>query len=899
VARHRATGMQYTRCLAYFGGCKVNATRTSSLILLFLILLANFGVWALLNRPVTPADWSGQQIRGLSFSPFQKDQDPQQGRFPSRADIDQDLARLAGWVRNIRTYSSLDGLELIPQLAAHYGLTVTAGAWLDRRNERNQLELASLIRNARSYGDIDRLIVGNEVLLRDDMSVQELIGHLRRVKHETHLPVSTAEPWHVWLEHPELVRAVSFIAVHLLPYWEGVPTGQALTQVMHRYHELRNAYPDKPILIAEVGWPSAGNRTMAAEASRTSQAAFVRDFLQLAEHERLDYFLMEAYDQPWKADLEGPAGSHWGLFTTDRNLKYPLTGPVHEYPGWPTQAKVSLVVALMPLLWFLLRWRNIRTPGRMMFALLIQTTASLVTWSLYLPENLDLNPWAWLAWAILLPAQLLLLLVMLVNGFELTELLWRRRLKLRAPRTAPRDAANLPLVSLHLAICNEPPEVVMETLDSLAALDYPRLEVLVVDNNTRDPAVWQPVQAHCERLGSRFRFFSLGKWPGFKAGALNFALRETDPQAEVIGVIDSDYQVRTDWLRRLVPYFQRPQVGFVQAPQDNRGWEHDRFKSMINWEYAGFFHIGMVHRDQRNAIIQHGTMTLIRRAALQGMGGWAEWCICEDAELGLRLMQQGYESVYVNEPLGRGLTPESFTGYKRQRFRWVYGAVQILKAHWRSLLLPWKRSNLTNAQRYHFVAGWLPWFGDALHLLFTCMALGWTMGLVMGPQYFGFPFAIFLLPTLGMFLFKMVHAWFLYRAKVGCTVAQRLGAALAGMALTHVIARGVIKGLLTKGTPFLRTPKAEDKPAFLQGVLMAGEELAMLVLLWGGALAIVACFGFDHPEAMLWAGVLLVQSSPYLAAMSLSLINVFPATRPAAARRSIPVALELPVRGVR
>jgi len=864
-----------------------------------LVLLANFGAWALLNRPVTPADWNGQ-IRGLSFSPFQKDQDPQRGQFPSHADIDQDLARLAGWVRNVRTYSSLDGLEQVPQLAARYGLTVTAGAWLDRRNERNQQELDGLIRNARAYADIDRLIVGNEVLLRDDMSVQELIGHLRRVKRETHLPVSTAEPWHVWLEHPELVRTVSFIAVHLLPYWEGVPADQALAQVMHRYHELRRAYPDKPILIAEVGWPSAGNRTMAAEASRTRQAAFVRGFLQLAEREQWDYFLMEAYDQPWKTALEGPAGSHWGLFTAERNLKYPLTGPVYEYPEWPAQAKVALGVALLPLLGFLLRWRNIRTQGRIVFAVLIQTAASLVTWSLYLPENLELNTWAWLAWALLLPAQLLLLVVMLVNGFEFTELLWRRRLKWRAPRPAPQGTTDLPMVSLHLAICNEPPEVVKATLNSLAALDYPRFEVLVVDNNTRDPAVWRPVQAHCERLGPRFRFFTLGQWPGFKAGALNFALRETDPQAAVVGVVDSDYLVRADWLRRLAPYFQRSQVGFVQAPQDNRGWEHDRFKGMINWEYAGFFHIGMVHRDQRNAIIQHGTMTLIRRTALQGLGGWAEWCICEDAELGLRLMQEGYESVYVNEPLGYGLTPDSFTGYKRQRFRWVYGAVQILKTHWRSLL-PWAQGGLSNAQRYHFIAGWLPWFGDALHLVFTCMALAWTLGLVIGPQYFGFPFAIFLLPTLGMFLFKMAHAWFLYRAKVDCSVPQRLGAALAGMALTHVIARGIIKGLFTKSTPFLRTPKAEDKPALIQGVLMAREELVMLVLLWTAALATVIGFGIDHPEAMLWVGVLLVQSSPYLAALTVSLANAFPATRPEGATATHPasLALELPARDAR
>lgn len=852
----------------------------SSLVLLSLVLLLNFSTWMWLNRPATPTDWNRHMIRGLSFSPYQKNQDPQRGQFPSRNEIDKDLAQLAGKVRNIRSYSSLDGLEQIPELAAKHGLTVTAGAWLDRRNERNQQELDALIRNARRNGAIERLIVGNETLLRDDMGIQELIGYLRRVRQETHLPVSTAEPWHVWLEHPELTRAVDFIAVHLLPYWEGVPADEALIHVVRRYRELHQAYPDKPILIAEVGWPSAGNRILMADASRTRQATFIRNFLNLAEQERWDYFLMEAYDQPWKIGLEGLAGGYWGMFDADRNPKYPLSGPVYEYPTWETQAVISILLGSLPLLWFPARcWRNIRVPGRILFSILIQGAVSLFTWSAFLPENIPLNIWAWLAWMILLPAQILLLLVMLVNGFELTELLWHARLKWRAPRPASKDAANLPLVSLHLAICNEPPAVVKHTLNSLAALEYPRLEVLVIDNNTRDPAIWKPVQAHCERLGSRFRFFTLGKWPGYKAGALNFALRETNPEATIIGVVDSDYQVRADWLRRLIPYFQRARVGFVQAPQDNREWENDRFKTMINWEYAGFFHIGMIHRDQRNAIIQHGTMTLIRRSALQKLGGWSEWCICEDAELGLRLMKSGYESIYVDEPLGHGLTPESFTGYRRQRFRWVYGAVQILKAHWKSLL-PWSQDGLTPAQRYHFVAGWLPWFGDALHLIFTYLALIWTAGLLIWPQYFGFPFAIFLLPTIWMFLFKMAHSWFLYQAKVPCTIWQRLGAGVAGMALTHVIALGVIKGLITNGTPFLRTPKAENKPALLQGILMASEELFLLCLLWTSAIATVAVFGINHPEANLWMGLLLVQSTPYIAAFALAMTNAFPTFDP-------------------
>ena len=100
---------------------------------------------------------------------------------------------------------------------------------------------------------------------------------------------------------------------------------------------------------------------------------------------------------------------------------------------------------------------------------------------------------------------------------------------------------------------------------------------------------------------------------------------------------------------------------------------------MANWEFDGFFRIGMHHRNERNAIIQHGTMTLVRRTALERVGGWAEWCICEDAELGLRLMQAGHDVRYVDSVLGRGLTPSDFAAFKAQRFRWAFGAMQILK----------------------------------------------------------------------------------------------------------------------------------------------------------------------------------------------------------------------------
>jgi hypothetical protein len=384
--------------------------------------------------------------------------------------------------------------------------------------------------------------------------------------------------------------------------------------------------------------------------------------------------------------------------------------------------------------------------------------------------------------------------------------------------------------------------------------------------------VWKPVADQCMILGERFRFFHLERCEGFKAGALNFALARTDPAAEVVAVIDSDYLVRRDWLRNLVPYFERPSVGLVQAPQDYRDRRESVWKSLCHWEYAGFFSLGMVHRNERNAIIQHGTMTLVRKTALAEVGGWGEWCICEDAELGLRLLERGHESVYVNHSYGRGLTPDTLSAYQRQRFRWAYGALQILKRHWRALL-PWRRGGLTLGQRYHFVAGWMPWFADALNLVVTGLAIVWSAGLVIAPKLFEFPLRFFISAAAVFFALKVGKTLWLYAARVPCGLSANLGAALAGLSLTHTIGKAVIAGITTRHRPFMRTPKCENRPALVRALVAAREETIVLGLLVASAVAICARYGVGDVEAALWLALLGVQSLPYVATLAASVVN--------------------------
>jgi hypothetical protein len=299
--------------------------------------------------------------------------------------------------------------------------------------------------------------------------------------------------------------------------------------------------------------------------------------------------------------------------------------------------------------------------------------------------------------------------------------------------------------------------------------------------------------------GPALRFFHLPAHPGFKAGALNFALEQTDARAAWIAVVDADYLVQPEWLRELAGHFGDPSVGIVQAPQAHRDWQDRPLRRMMNWEYDGFFRIGMHHRHERDAIVQHGTMTLIRAAALRRAGGWDPACICEDTELGLRLFRQGLRAVYVDRVFGTGLVPADFGAYRRQRQRWAQGAMQILRRHAGALF---GDSPLRPGQRYHFVAGWLPWIGDALHLVFSFAAMAWTLGFLFAPHRFGLPTALFVVPLAVFFLARLVLGPLLYWRRVPCSAAGIAGAALAGMGLSHSVARGIIAGLLGRRAVF-------------------------------------------------------------------------------------------------
>lgn len=841
------------------------------ILITLVIALLTVALWALLNQPSEEPPWPAR-IQGFSFSPLRAHQDPTRGDSPSTQEIDEDLALLQGEAHAVRTYTVAKTLGEVPQLAAAHGLNVALGAWLDSHRETNEAEIQRLIEVYRQgHRNVVRVIVGNEAILRGDLEVEEVAAYVQRVKQSVWAPVSTAEPWHVWVDHPELADHVDFIAAHILPYWEGLPVDAAVDYVVMRYQQLKALFPSKQIVIAEVGWPSNGRQIGGAEASLANQTRFLRRFLDRAEQEGYVYYVMEAFDQPWKRKIEGAIGAYWGVFDAARQPKFAFTAPVVRVPHWRELAALSVVMAVLILVLVFRDSATLASSGKGFLALVTYLISTAAVWIIYDYTRQYMTLPTVLVGLVLLLGGLGIILLLVAEAHEWAESLWLKRWRRAFPRRELPDA-ELPFVSVHVPAYNEPPELLRETLDALAALDYPAFEVLVVDNNTKDPSVWQPVEAHCLRLGARFRFFHVDPLAGFKAGALNFALRETDPRAEVVAVIDADYRVYPGWLRDLVPAFADPEVAIVQAPQDYRDGEQSAFKAMCMAEYAGFFHIGMVTRNERNAIIQHGTMTMVRRGALEEVGGWADWCITEDAELGLRLFERGHKALYIPSTYGRGLMPDTFADFKKQRFRWAYGAVMIFRRHYKELL-GLRRTGLSTGQRYHFIAGWLPWFADGLNLLFNFAALAWSVGMVMAPNDFMPPLITLALIPLVLFAFKVTKSFFLYRRRVTATLRQSLAAALAGLALSHTIARAIWTGFTNSRLGFFRTPKLASAPALIRALADAREEALLLVALWMASAFVLLRDDAYMRDVRLWALVLFVQGIPYLASVLVSLAS--------------------------
>jgi hypothetical protein len=424
-------------------------------------------------------------------------------------------------------------------------------------------------------------------------------------------------------------------------------------------------------------------------------------------------------------------------------------------------------------------------------------------------------------------------------------------------RGAPSAPGTPPMVSLHVPAHNEPPGMVIDTLRALLRLDYPSYEVILIDDNTDDESLWRPVQDWCERHDVKFKH--LENWPGYKSGALNYALRNlTHPAAEVIGVVDSDYQVDRGFLKATAPAFKDPWIGFVQAPQDYRDWEHAPYYRRLYYSYKYFFAVSQPSRNEHDGAIFAGTMGLIRRVALDELGGWDEWCITEDAELSLRLLRAGWSGLHVDESGGHGIMPLTFEALKGQRYRWCFGGIQILRMHWRSLM-PGRRdkaNHLSAGQRWAYLAGAIQWYGDLLGLLFLVFLLAGAANLATGGGQLFRKLTVFLVAAVPVLVvLGLVRAIALLRRGTGASWRDAIGAFFIWQSTSLVVARASVLALFAKKAAFLRTPKTGEQTSWLHALRANWAETTL------------ALFGFAGiAGALTRAGQL---SGPLLAALLL------------------------------
>src|SRR6266566_277567 len=407
---------------------------------------------------------------------------------------------------------------------------------------------------------------------------------------------------------------------------------------------------------------------------------------------------------------------------------------------------------------------------------------------------------------------------------------WTRRVTPQVRFDVP--AAELPFISMHVPAHNEPPDMVIDTLRSLLRIDYPRYEIILIDDNTDDEALWRPVESWC--LRHRVKFKHLENWPGYKSGALNYALREmTDERAEVIGIVDSDYQIEPGFLRRCAPVFAEPWVGFVQSPQDYRGWQHAPYYRRLYYSYKYFFAVSQPSRNEHDGAIFAGTMGLIRRVALEQLGGWDEWCITEDAEISLRLLRAGWHGLHVDQTWGRGIMPLTFEALKGQRYRWCFGGIQIIRMHWRSLI-PGRRSrenHLTSGQRWAYLAGGLQWYGDLLGLVFFVFLLAGAVNLASGGGELFRKLTPFLLATVPVLVgLGLIRAVALLRRGTGAHWRDALGAFFIWQSTSLVVARASVLGLFARKAAFLRTPKTSERAKWWEALRANWAESTLAVL---------------------------------------------------------------------
>ena len=378
-------------------------------------------VWWRESRPISVVDAPAGKLDCLSYTPPHDEQLLRTSIVP-RAQLQHDLALLAPRVRCVRIYSVANGMDQVPAIARELGLKVLLGLWIGADALHNQQEIKlGLEVAARDSDVVEAVIVGNEVLLRHELTAEQLGLLITQVNAATDIPVTYADVWDFWKANPTLATTVDFLTIHLLPYWDDKATGieAALAHTASVYGEARVTFPKQRVFIGETGWPSQGRQRADAAPGVVAQARFVREFTRWAHDNDIQYNLIEAFDQPWKRQQEGTVGGYWGLYDTAGQAKFALQGPVQESSRSQLGYWCAGLGALAAvLLWC---WRTARrAPARLLQ--LLSAGALLgallpLQWQYLSVTNRGLSEWL-LSTLVVLAGNVLSVWLLLVSGLS-------------------------------------------------------------------------------------------------------------------------------------------------------------------------------------------------------------------------------------------------------------------------------------------------------------------------------------------------------------------------------------------------------------------------------------------------------------------------------------------------
>lgn len=450
-------------------------------------------------------------------------------------------------------------------------------------------------------------------------------------------------------------------------------------------------------------------------------------------------------------------------------------------------------------------------------------------------NTLQISMVVWAAWYLTALVFLMTSVITIVVGEALLELSVFTLSYPRRDRAMKRielaDGSFRPMVSIHVPCYAEPPDLVIATLNAIDKLNYDNYEVIVVDNNTQDPGLWRPVAEHCKKLGGRYRFFHVDPLSGAKAGAVNFALRHTSSDAEIIAVVDADYWVDADFLKRYVPLFEEENIAYVQTSHDYRDWRDNPFLS------GTYFHYIVAHKTMHPALNEYGTgylvgtMCLIRRHLVYQVGGWAEWALTEDLELSMNLMAHGYTGLVFSDTWGVGLMPETMDGVKKQQFRWSAGANQEFVVNWRRYLGLSPTENLPWVQRIFRMYAVLKGLMNATSFAFDLVIVGVCMYLLSTETVLIIP-GVLMAAFASSTVMAILIDWIGVRELGGRKIKDYVLMVMMKNALKWVGIKAVLIPLFQLKMAWVRTNKFKQPSSFYRALSSSVVETALALMYW-------------------------------------------------------------------